>query len=145
MKMTDFSEIVCAYLETVPGASEILAVLPEPQRRSFKTWPHGETDLFDFLSMAFVQPVLLPELSAHRENRSTLEACFGFIEGMALNPNAYVQNALYFEVYENFLESRQILFRAWAYCGPAARSGVEEMLAQNNREVLAQLREAPQS
>ncbi|MFJ9034662.1 hypothetical protein ACIRQP_40745 [Streptomyces sp. NPDC102274] len=41
-----------------------------------------------------------------------------------------MQDALYLQVYENFLEGHHILIRAWEFRGPAARSGVEEMLAQ---------------
>ncbi|MGA5068219.1 hypothetical protein ACPB9E_31330 [Streptomyces exfoliatus] len=139
MEKIEFADIVRAYLRTVPQAAEVLRGIPEPQRSSFEAWPDEETDLFDFLPMAFMRPVLLPRLTEDPPRPDVLTACFDFIEGLARNPNAYVQNALHFEVYEQFLRSREILLRARRFCGPVAGEALLQMLKENYPATLDEL------
>lgn len=139
MEKIEFADIVRVYRRVVPGATDALREVPEPERSSFEAWPEKESNLFDFLPEAFVRPVLLPKLSEEPEDRETLTACFAFVEGLAKNPNPHVQNALYFEVYEQFLESREILLRARRYCGPVAGAALHKMLSENYPGTLRQL------
>ncbi|MEV7566448.1 hypothetical protein [Streptomyces tanashiensis] len=139
MEKIEFADIVRAYLRTVPQAAEVLRGIPEPQRLSFEAWPDEETDLFDFLPMAFMRPVLLPLLSEETPRPDLLAPCFDFIEGLAQNPNAYVQNALHFEVYEQFLRGREILLRARQFCGPVSGAALLKMLRENYPATLEEL------
>jgi hypothetical protein len=127
----EFADIVRACLRTVPGAADALRKVPEPQRSAFEAWPEAGTDLFDFLPTAFVQPVLLPKLSEEPADEETLRACFAFIEGLARNPHPHIQNALCFEVYEQFLDSSAILLRAVRLCGPVAGAALRKMLTES--------------
>jgi hypothetical protein len=129
MEPIAFKEIVQAYLRIVPHAESVLRDIPDPPRSDFKAWPEKDADLYDFLPMAFVRPVLLPKLSEESVDGETLDACFRFIEGLAMSQNSYIQGALHFEVYEQFLRSREILIRAYKFSGPVARAGIREMLA----------------
>lgn len=139
MEKIEFADVVRAYLRTVPQAAEVLRRIPEPQRSSFEAWPDEESDLFDFLPMAFMRPVLLPRLTEDPPRPDVLTPCFDFIEGLARNPNAYVQNALHFEVYEQFLRSREILLRARRFCGPVAGEALLQMLKENYPATLDEL------
>ncbi|MGN9789142.1 hypothetical protein ACTMTF_47670 [Nonomuraea sp. ZG12] len=130
MEKIEFASIVQVYLRTVPHAADILREVPEAHRSNFEAWPDKETDLFDFLSMAFVRPILLPKLRDEPVDRE-LDACFEFIEGLAKSSNGYVDNALYFEVYEQFLESREILLKALQFCRPVTRRALLEMLTEH--------------
>ena len=124
MEKIEFAAIVRTYLRVVPHAADILREVPEPHRSSFEAWPEEESDLYEFLSVAFMWPILLPRLREEPVDREALAACFEFIEGLAKNPNPYMQNALYFEVYEQFLESRDILLKAQQFCTSWAVSEV---------------------
>lgn len=139
MEKIGFSAIVQVYLRTVPHAADVLLEIPETPRLNFEAWPDKETDLFDFLSMAFVRPILLPRLRDEPVDREALDACFEFIEGLAKSSNGYVENALYFEVYEQFLESREILLRALKFCRPVTRSALLEMLTEHYPGTLKQM------
>lgn len=139
MEKIEFADIVQAYLRTVPQAAEVLRDIPEPQRSHFTAWPEEETDLFDFLPMAFMRPIVLPHLAEDQPRPEVLEPCFDFIEGLARNPNAYVQNALHFEVYEQFLRSREILLRARKFCGPVSGAALLAMLKENYPATLEDL------
>jgi hypothetical protein len=131
LEKIEFAAIVRDYLRVVPHAADILREVPEPHRSNFEAWPEEESDLFDFLSMAFVRPILLPRLVDEPVDREALEACFEFIEGLAKNQNPYVENALYFEVYEQFLESREILLKALQFCRPVTRGALLGMLTEH--------------
>ncbi|MEV6251539.1 hypothetical protein AB0M38_36070 [Streptomyces sp. NPDC051742] len=139
MEKIEFADVVQAYLRTVPHAGEVLRDVPEPQRSSFEAWPEEETDLFDFLPMAFMRPVLLPALREETPDPELLGHCFDFVEGLARNSNAYLQNALHFEVYEQFLESREILLRARRFCGPVSGAALLQMLRENYPATLEKL------
>ncbi|MGW4411809.1 hypothetical protein ACWEJ6_47885 [Nonomuraea sp. NPDC004702] len=139
MEKIEFADIVRVYLRVVPRAADILREVPEPNRSNFEAWPDKESDLFNFLSMAFVRPILLPRLRDETVDREALEACFEFIEGLAENLNGYVGNALYFEVYEQFLESREILLKALQFCGPVTRGALLGMLAEHYPGTLEQM------
>ncbi|MGW1028833.1 hypothetical protein ACWD4J_35015 [Streptomyces sp. NPDC002577] len=140
MEKIEFADVVRVYLRVVPHTAEVLRDVPEPQRSNFEAWPDGEeSDLFDFLPMAFVRPVLLPRLKEEPADQEALAGCFEFVEGLAKNPDTYVQNALFFEVYEQFLESRENLLRAQWFCGPVARAALLRMLRENYPGTLKQL------
>ncbi|MGW6389051.1 hypothetical protein ACWFR1_00805 [Streptomyces sp. NPDC055103] len=139
MEKIEFADIVHAYLRTVPRAAEVLRGIPEPQRSHFTAWPAEETDLFDFLPMALMRPIMLPHLADEQPRPEILAPCFAFVEGLARNPDAYVRNALHFEVYEQFLRSREILRRARRFCGPVSGAALLDMLKENYPATLAQL------
>ncbi|AZQ37413.1 hypothetical protein EJ357_31450 [Streptomyces cyaneochromogenes] len=142
MEKIEFADIVQVYLRTLPQAADVLQEIPEPQRSSFEAWPDGEvSDLFDFLPMAFMRPFLMPLLREEPADRATLTACVEFVEGLARNPDSYIQNALHFEVYEQFLEGREVLLRALRYLGPVAGDALRTMLEKNYPATLASLTE----
>lgn len=130
MEKIEFADIVRVYLRVVPHAADILREAPEPHRSSFEAWPE-DPDLYDFPPMAFVHPILLPRLREEPVDREALEACFEFIEGLTKNPNSYVQGALYFEVYEQFLESREIFLKALQFCRPVTRGVFLKIFTEN--------------
>ncbi|MDN3295930.1 hypothetical protein QWM81_18100 [Streptomyces ficellus] len=131
MEKIEFKDIVRVYLRTVPGAKNVLRGLDDPPRSSFEVWPEEEADLFEFLSRAFTKPILIPKMCEEPLDREVLTACFDFVEGLAKNPNPYVQNALYFEVYEQFLDAYDLLLTAQKFSGPVARASLQQMLAEN--------------
>lgn len=136
----EFADIVKSYLRTLPRAADVLRNIPEPQRSSFEVWPDGEeSDLFDFLPMAFMRPFLMPLLREESADQEALAACVEFLEGLARNPDSYVQNALRFEVYEQFLESREVLLRALRDLGPVAGEALRTMLKESFPATLAKL------
>jgi hypothetical protein len=139
LEKIEFADIVRTYLRVVPHAADILREVPEPDRSSFEAWPEEGSDLYDFLPMAFVRPILLPRLREEPVDRDALAACFEFVEGLAKNPSPYVQGALYFEVYEQFLESRDILLKAQQFCGPVAGGALLKMLTEAYPATLKQL------
>ncbi|MGA5195620.1 hypothetical protein [Streptomyces exfoliatus] len=139
LEKIEFADIVQVYLRTVPHAAEVLRDVPEPQRASFEAWPEEETDLFDFLPMAFMRPIVLPALREETPDPELLGPCFGFVEGLARNPNAYLQNALHHEVYEQFLEGREVLLRARRFCGPVSGAALLQMLKENYPATLEKL------
>jgi hypothetical protein len=136
LETIDFPNIVQAYVRIVPGATDALQMVPEPQRSEFIVWPEGRADMFDFLPMAFVRPILMPKLLEEQVDRETLHACFIFIEGLARNKNSHIQNALYFELYERFLDSREILLKAEEFSGPATSSELLQILTEQYPDTL---------
>lgn len=140
MEKIEFGDIVQAYLRTLPQAADVLRDIPEPQRSTFEAWPDGEeSNLFDFLPMAFTRPFLMPLLREEPADRAALAACVEFLEGLAQNPHPHVQNALRFEVYEQFLESREVLVRALRHLGPVAGDALRTMLEESYPATLAKL------
>ncbi|MEN8654734.1 hypothetical protein ABCR94_30125, partial [Streptomyces sp. 21So2-11] len=115
-------------------ADGALREVPDRPRSDFEAWPDRDSDLYDFLPMAFVRPILLPELSKEPANREVLVPCFEFIEGLASNEDEYIQGALYFEVYEQFLRGRDVLAKALEFSLPVTRSSVIRMLTENYPE-----------
>ncbi|WP_367044459.1 hypothetical protein [Streptomyces sp. Je 1-332] len=128
MEPIPFSEIVGEFLRLVPKGSEVLRELPDEVRSEFEQWSTG-VDLYDFLSRAFMRPVLLPELFADHPDDELLKGSFAFIEGLALSEDEYVQGALNFEVYDQFLRGKRILGRADSLLRPVAREGLNSLLA----------------
>ncbi|MER5212220.1 hypothetical protein ABT063_16970 [Streptomyces sp. NPDC002838] len=141
MERIEFGDIVQAYLRIVPQAEDVLRAIPDPPRSDFEAWPDKDSDLYDFLPMAFMHPILLPKLREDPVDRETLDACFEFIEGLAMSRNTYVQGALYFEVYEQFLRGREILIRAYEFSRPVARARIHEMLTRDYPGTLEKVRE----
>ncbi|MFC8130062.1 hypothetical protein [Streptomyces sp. NPDC057302] len=128
MEPIPFSEIAHEFLRLVPKGSEALQKLPDEVRTEFEQWSTG-VDLYDFLSRAFMRPALLPELLADHPDGELLKGSFAFIEGLALSEDEYVQGALHFEVYDQFLREKRILSRAESLLLPAAREGLTSLLA----------------
>lgn len=86
--------------------------------------------------MAFVRPILLPELNKEPVDREVLIACFEFIEGLANNEDDYIQGALYFEIYEQFLSGRDVMAKALEFSLPVTRSSLIRMLTEDYPETL---------
>jgi hypothetical protein len=91
--------------------------------------------------MAFMRPFLMPLLREDPVDGKALAACVEFLEGLARNPDPHVQNALRFEVYEQFLESREVLLRALRHLGPVAGEALRTMLEESFPATLAKLTE----
>jgi hypothetical protein len=86
--------------------------------------------------MAFVRPILMPKLLEEPVDHETLHACFVFIEGLASSKNSYFDEVLYFELYEHFLDSRELLLKAEEFCGPATGSDLLQILTEQYPETL---------
>ncbi|MEV4972779.1 hypothetical protein [Streptomyces scopuliridis] len=136
MSKIEFQDIVRQFVLMIPAANAALRGVPDRPRLDFEAWPDRDSDLYDFFPMAFVRPILLPELNKEPVDREVLIACFEFIEGLANNEDDYIQGALYFEIYEQFLSGRDVMAKALEFSLPVTRSSLIRMLTEDYPETL---------
>ncbi|MEV8566658.1 hypothetical protein AB0436_13955 [Streptomyces sp. NPDC051322] len=140
MEKIEFADLVRRFREVVPDADVLIGRCDDELRREIERWPAGETDLYTFLSKVVMYPVVLPALSADDFDADSVYPCFAFIEGLAQNDNSYILGAVYYEVYEQFLDDIVVLERALDCCLPVTRSGLMDMLTEQYPATLAKLR-----
>ncbi|MFJ2743376.1 hypothetical protein ACIO3O_27410 [Streptomyces sp. NPDC087440] len=125
--MIDFKDIFSEFLRRVPGARETLSHASPERRMELSRWPE-EADLYDFLLMNFMHPILLPELSKESPDSSTLRESFSFIEDLTENPDEHIQGALEFQVFDQFVVSEQTILKAFENALPYSRQSFKEFL-----------------
>lgn len=123
--------VVAEFLRQVPGARDVLDDIRERDPDLGDGWERGNVpDLLEFFLRAFSRPVLLPLLRDESATMDDLAPCFRYLEGLCLNDGTYFRDSVGLGVLEQFLESREIILRAYA-CGlPKTRERVTELLSQ---------------
>lgn len=130
MDRIEFGEIVRVYADVIPGADEVLARLSDDGDDWLDAWPEVESDLILFLHSALAVPVMLPELRSTPGDAEVLSACFQYLEGLLKSETGYVLAAVKFGVFEEFLESRDILERVMRNCLPVTHSKLVSYLKE---------------
>ncbi|WP_406104472.1 hypothetical protein OG698_20045 [Streptomyces sp. NBC_01003] len=132
MTSTGTGRAVEEFLRIVPGARTVLdeVIAAHPDR--YRAWSQGSvSDLLEFLLQAFTRPVLLPLLRAGApDDEPGVRVCFAYIESLAADPNPYVESSVHFGILEQFLESQDILLRAWKHSLPGTRTKLVAMLEE---------------
>ena len=85
------------------------------------------TLLSDVLAYPLFQPLMeSPEIDA--EGEDFLKRCFEFIEALEEDPTGRLTDTAYFTFVESFLESREVLDRAFRFAWPKTRAAALSML-----------------
>ncbi|MEU6663645.1 hypothetical protein [Streptomyces sp. NPDC046821] len=118
------------FLRMVPGAQVVLDEVVASDPEFYGPWAWGSVDdSLEFLLQAFSRPVLLPLLRAGAEaDEAAVRACFAYVEFLVSDPNACLESSVYFGILEQFLESREVLVRAWRHSLPVTREKLAAML-----------------
>ncbi|MDX3248193.1 hypothetical protein [Streptomyces sp. ME18-1-4] len=88
---------------------------------------HPGTLLSEVLAHPLFQPVMeSPEIDA--KQKDFLERCFEFIEGLQEDPTGWLVDTAYFTFVEFFLESDEVLDRAFQFAWPKTRAEILAML-----------------
>ncbi|SHI10430.1 hypothetical protein [Streptomyces sp. 3214.6] len=88
---------------------------------------HPGTLLSEVLAHPLFQPVMeSPEIDA--KQKDFLERCFEFIEGLQEDPTGWLVDTAYFTFLEFFLESDEVLDRAFQFAWPKTRAEILAML-----------------
>ncbi|NKQ24115.1 hypothetical protein [Streptomyces galbus] len=88
---------------------------------------HPGTLLSEVLAHPLFQPLMeAPQIDAAGEE--FLQRCFDFIEGLETDPTGGLVDTAYFTFLESFLESREVLDRAFRFAGPKTRKETLSML-----------------
>lgn len=88
---------------------------------------HPGTLLSEVLAHPLFQPTMRsPEIDA--EQRDFLERCFEFIEGLEDDPTGWLVTTAYFTFIEFFLDSDEVLDRAFRFAWPKTRAEILSML-----------------
>lgn len=88
---------------------------------------HPGTLLSEVLAHPLFQPLMeSPETDATAED--FLRRCFDFIEGLEEDPTGQLVDTAYFTFVEPFLESREVLDRAFRFARPKTRTEILTML-----------------
>ncbi|MGW7385062.1 hypothetical protein [Streptomyces sp. NPDC054794] len=92
---------------------------------------HPGTLLSDVLTYPLFQPIMKsPEIDAKAED--FLKRCFEFIEALEEDPTGWLVDTAYFTFVEFFLESREVLDRAFRFAWPKTRAEILSMLRRWN-------------
>ncbi|PWI05637.1 hypothetical protein DIZ27_37990 [Streptomyces sp. NWU339] len=123
--------VVAEFMRQVPGARDVLDDIRERDPGLGDDWERGNApDLLEFFLSAFSGPVLLPLLQDESATPDDLEPCFRYLEGLCLNEETYFRSSVEFGILEQFLESREMVLRAYARSLPKTRERVTGMLSQ---------------
>ncbi|MDX2683503.1 hypothetical protein [Streptomyces soliscabiei] len=88
---------------------------------------HPGTLLSEVLAHPLFQPLMeSPEVDA--KQKDFLERCFEFIEGLQEDPTGWLVDTAYFTFVEFFLESDEVLDRAFQFAWPKTRAEILAML-----------------
>ncbi|WP_141746585.1 hypothetical protein [Streptomyces sp. LUP30] len=88
---------------------------------------HPGTLLSEVLAHPLFQPLMeSPEIDA--KQKGVLERCFEFIEGLHEDPTGWLVDTAYFTFVEPFLESGEVLDRAFRFAWPKTRAATLAML-----------------
>ncbi|RVU18261.1 hypothetical protein EOT10_32300 [Streptomyces antnestii] len=120
------------FLRVVPGARAVLDELIASAPERHADWARGTADdLLEFLLAAFSRPVLLPLLREEDgAGGAEIRACFEYVESLAVSENPYVDSSVHFGILEQFLESEEILLRAYRHSLPVTRAKIVAMLEE---------------
>lgn len=88
---------------------------------------HPGTLLSEVLAYPLFQPMMKsPEIDADAED--FLKRCFEFIEGLEEDPTGWLVDTAYFTFVESFLDSDEVLDRAFRFAWPKTRASTLAML-----------------
>ncbi|MFE7389592.1 hypothetical protein [Streptomyces sp. NPDC057582] len=130
MQAIRLDSVVSAYVQQVPRSRDVLDEIRMSDPELVDEWEAGRIlDLLEFLLTAFSRPILLPLLRSGEPSFGDIDACFGYIEGLSSNESNHFLESMFFGVFEQFLEGRDIVLRAYRYSLPVTRSRIVGMLS----------------
>ncbi|MBQ0986523.1 hypothetical protein KBZ10_18795 [Streptomyces sp. F63] len=104
-------------LDIIPETAEYFADkygMPAPEAvRVEDTW----TDVYDILTDALMEPIIIPELRSDSPDLELLQRCFDFTEQLMTSKSGTLKEAVYFQVIEALLGEDVPFQKAFPYMG----------------------------
>ncbi|MCX4819016.1 hypothetical protein OG883_03670 [Streptomyces sp. NBC_01142] len=85
-------------------------------------------DLYDLLTEAFMDPILLPQLRSSAPDTELLQRCFDLVERLMESPDESLRGAVYFQVLEQFLNPGTLIEDSFPYMRERTRKRTVMML-----------------
>ncbi|WP_405810478.1 hypothetical protein OG729_37210 [Streptomyces sp. NBC_00210] len=84
--------------------------------------------VYDLLTEAFVDPILLPQLQSSAPDVELVQRCFDFVESIVDHPKEHIRGAVYFQVLEQFLNAGTLIEDSFPYMKERTRKRTLRML-----------------
>ncbi|MBN0047816.1 hypothetical protein JS756_27645 [Streptomyces actuosus] len=115
-------------LAMVPESADYISELYEMPAADAVRTDHPWVDMFDLLTAALADPIIIPQLRSESPDSGLLQRCFDYTEQLITSPSSPLREAVYFQVIEALLGEDVPFQKAFPYMRKATWERTVRML-----------------